>query len=134
MSNGSGRMVIVGIGDDGISGLTDPARRVLDEADALLGPPSTLRLLGETKGRQIPLDPDMAAAVAQVREVLRDAHPLELLAHLRVVDGEHASVAAVRGEPGELAVDPRLEAGVPALVGDLDVHALERSAAVATCW
>ena len=40
-----GKLVIVGIGDDGMAGLTESARRVVQEADVILGAPATLRLL-----------------------------------------------------------------------------------------
>jgi precorrin-6Y C5,15-methyltransferase (decarboxylating) len=67
------KIVIVGIGDDGLAGLTESARRVLAEADLVLGAESTLRLLEGLPGRAEPLDPDMAAAVRQVREALAQA-------------------------------------------------------------
>src|SRR5690606_17434684 len=50
------RIVIVGIGDDGLAGLTEAARRTVLEADVLLGAPATLRLLGEdAPGRRVAL-------------------------------------------------------------------------------
>ena len=45
MSDARSKLVIVGIGDDGLAGLTESARRVVAEADLILGAPSTLRLL-----------------------------------------------------------------------------------------
>lgn len=62
------KIVIVGIGDDGIAGLTENARKVLAEADLVMGAPATLRLLEGIKARQLPLDADMPTALRQVRE------------------------------------------------------------------
>jgi precorrin-6Y C5,15-methyltransferase (decarboxylating) len=67
------RLVIVGIGDDGLSGLTESARRIVHEADVILGAPATLRLLSEAPGRPIPLEPDMPAALRQVGDALHSA-------------------------------------------------------------
>jgi precorrin-6Y C5,15-methyltransferase (decarboxylating) len=70
------KIVIVGIGDDGAAGLTEAARKVVGEADVLLGAPSTLRLLGSLPARQVPLDTDMPAALRQVREALEFKRPV----------------------------------------------------------
>jgi precorrin-6B C5,15-methyltransferase / cobalt-precorrin-6B C5,C15-methyltransferase len=72
------KLVIVGIGDDGMAGLTESARRVVAEADPVLGAPSTLRLLegvGVVGGR-IALDADMPTALRQVREALGRSRPV----------------------------------------------------------
>jgi precorrin-6Y C5,15-methyltransferase (decarboxylating) len=70
------RLVIVGIGDDGLAGLTESARRTIVDADALLGAPSTLAVVGDTTGRKISLEPDMSAALRQVREALSARRPV----------------------------------------------------------
>jgi precorrin-6Y C5,15-methyltransferase (decarboxylating) len=70
------KLVIVGIGDDGEAGLTETARRVVAEADLILGAPATLRLLGATPARKVPLDPDMPAVLRQVREALAHHRPV----------------------------------------------------------
>lgn len=62
------KIVIVGIGDDGLAGLTDVARRLVLQADLILGAPSTLTLLDRAPARKVPLDPDMPTALGQVRE------------------------------------------------------------------
>jgi precorrin-6Y C5,15-methyltransferase (decarboxylating) len=67
------RIVIVGIGEDGLAGLTESARRFVQEADVLLGAPATLELVADAPGRQVPLDPDMPAALKQVREAIEAA-------------------------------------------------------------
>jgi precorrin-6Y C5,15-methyltransferase (decarboxylating) len=68
--------VIVGIGDDGLAGLTESARRIIQDADVILGAPATLRLLEGVPAARIPLDPDMPTAVRQVREALDRRHPV----------------------------------------------------------
>ena len=67
------KIVILGIGDDGLPGLTEANRRRISEADALLGGESTLRLVEAAPGRRVALDPEMGAALRQVREVLATA-------------------------------------------------------------
>jgi precorrin-6Y C5,15-methyltransferase (decarboxylating) len=67
------KVVILGIGEDGLAGLTESARKVVLEADALLGAPATLDLIADLPGRKIPLDPNMPAALKQVREAIDTA-------------------------------------------------------------
>ena len=69
------KIVIVGIGDDGLAGLTAQARQVIENADVILGAPSTLKLLdsGSFSGRRVELDPDISASLRQTREVLGTA-------------------------------------------------------------
>ena len=47
---------IVGIGDDGLSGLTTAAKNLLDEADVVIGMPHTLGLVGSLSSELIPVD------------------------------------------------------------------------------
>jgi precorrin-6Y C5,15-methyltransferase (decarboxylating) len=70
------RLVIVGIGDDGLAGLTDASRRTIVEADVVLGAPSTLAAVGDANDRKVPLDADMPAALRQVREALSSHRPV----------------------------------------------------------
>jgi precorrin-6Y C5,15-methyltransferase (decarboxylating) len=70
------RIVILGIGDDGLDGLTDAARRTLQGADLVLGAEATLRLLAQVPGKKLGLDPDMSVAVNQVREALYANQPV----------------------------------------------------------
>jgi len=71
-----GKLVIVGIGDDGMAGLTESARRVVHEADPILGAPSTLGLVEGAPGRKVALDAEMPAALRQVREALAGRKPV----------------------------------------------------------
>jgi precorrin-6B C5,15-methyltransferase / cobalt-precorrin-6B C5,C15-methyltransferase len=70
------KLVIVGIGDDGLAGLTEAARRTVAEADVILGAPATLRLLDGVGGKKVALEADMAAALRQVREALGARRPV----------------------------------------------------------
>ena len=76
MGESGGKLVIVGIGDDGMAGLTEAARRIVQEADPILGAPSTLRLIEGAAGRKVPLDPEMPEALRQVREALTGRRPV----------------------------------------------------------
>ena len=70
------KLVIIGIGDDGLSGLTESSRRVLAEADLILGASATLRLLEDLPARKVTLEADMPAALRQVREALGARRPV----------------------------------------------------------
>jgi precorrin-6B C5,15-methyltransferase / cobalt-precorrin-6B C5,C15-methyltransferase len=70
------KIVIVGIGDDGLAGLTERARKIVQDADVVLGAEATLRLLDGISGTRTPLDPEMTAALRQVREALSARAPV----------------------------------------------------------
>ena len=70
------KLVILGIGDDGLAGLTEPARRILMDADLILGAPPILSLLDGVPARKEPLEPDMSLALRQVREALEHRRPV----------------------------------------------------------
>ncbi|HMB02559.1 MAG TPA: precorrin-6y C5,15-methyltransferase (decarboxylating) subunit CbiE [Isosphaeraceae bacterium] len=76
MADARPKLVIVGIGDDGLAGLTESARRLVTEADLILGAPATLRLLEGAPAQRVPLDPDMPTALRQVREALEAHRPV----------------------------------------------------------
>jgi precorrin-6B C5,15-methyltransferase / cobalt-precorrin-6B C5,C15-methyltransferase len=76
VSDGQSKLVILGIGDDGLAGLTEPARRLVTTADLILGAPSILSLLEGVPARREPLEPDMSLALRQVREALRHRQPV----------------------------------------------------------
>lgn len=58
---------IIGIGDDGVDGLTSVARQLLDEAEIVLGSEPALSALGHIGARRLELG-DFAKAVAQLAE------------------------------------------------------------------
>ena len=70
------KLVILGIGDDGLAGLTDLARRTLAGSDLILAPSSILDLLADLPARKEALDPDMVKALGQVRESLHARSPV----------------------------------------------------------
>jgi precorrin-6B C5,15-methyltransferase / cobalt-precorrin-6B C5,C15-methyltransferase len=76
VSKSRSKLVILGIGDDGIAGLTEPARRRLLAADLVLGPPATLSLLDSVPNLKQALEPDMSVALRQVREALEYESPV----------------------------------------------------------
>ena len=76
MSDARSKLVILGIGDDGLAGLTEPARRLLMSADLILGAPRLLSLLESVPGRKQALEPDMSVALRQVREALAHQNPV----------------------------------------------------------
>lgn len=63
-SSGNGKVFIVGVGDDGLGGLTDQAREVVRTADLVVGAEQTL-------ARVAPLTSDQFAVGTDLREVAR---------------------------------------------------------------
>jgi precorrin-6Y C5,15-methyltransferase (decarboxylating) len=76
LNDSRSKLVILGIGDDGLAGLTETARRLLSSADLVLGASSTLALVGPVAARKEPLEPEMSLALAQVREALACRNPV----------------------------------------------------------
>jgi precorrin-6Y C5,15-methyltransferase (decarboxylating) len=70
------KLVILGIGDDGLAGLTEPARRRVIEADLILGTPAILSLLDSVPARRETLEADMSMALRQVKQALECASPV----------------------------------------------------------
>ena len=69
-------MVILGIGDEGPSGLTDRARQILAEADVIVGAAPVLAHLESQPGRRVVLEPEMSRAIEQVKDALRARKPV----------------------------------------------------------
>jgi len=76
LSEARSKLVILGIGDDGLAGLTESARRLVMAADLILGAPSILTLLESVRTRKQALEPDMSVALRQVREALEFSNPV----------------------------------------------------------
>jgi precorrin-6Y C5,15-methyltransferase (decarboxylating) len=70
------KMVILGVGDDGAAGLTAAARQILSDADLILGAASALELIGPTPARKEVLEPEMPAALEQVRAAWSAMRPV----------------------------------------------------------
>ena len=64
------KLVILGIGDDGLPGLTDASRKLLQQADLILSPVAMIGRLDGLKAAIKALEPDMPRALKQVREAL----------------------------------------------------------------
>ena len=64
------RVVIVGIGDDGYTGLSDPAKAVLADADLILGAPVVLRHVADLPARKSSFESEMASVTDQVRSAM----------------------------------------------------------------
>lgn len=75
-SEAASKLVILGIGDDGTAGLTEVSRRILAEADVILGSPSTLDHIGRVAGRKEALEAEMPAALEQVRAARSARRPV----------------------------------------------------------
>lgn len=76
MSEARSKLVILGIGDDGLAGLTELARRQVMDADLILAAPSILTLLESVRTRKQALEADMSLALRQVREALEYSNPV----------------------------------------------------------
>lgn len=57
---------IIGIGDDGLDGITAQARRLIDEAELLWGPEATLRLIPRGQGERRMFGNDLSDAVQSI--------------------------------------------------------------------
>ena len=57
---------IIGIGEDGLSGLTDAARKLVETADLLIGENHTLALVPEAGGERLPIGTSLDEAVTRL--------------------------------------------------------------------
>ena len=83
MSAPDPKVYIVGVGPDGLAGLTARARDLLQGADVVYGPGAVLDLLPELKAERVRLGPD----------------PQEALAALNAPDGRKRKALVVGGDP-----------------------------------
>lgn len=60
------RVYIIGIGDDGLEGLTTSARERIDQAELIFGSPHTLEALGEVAGERAPVSIDLDRMVQRI--------------------------------------------------------------------
>lgn len=60
------RVQIVGIGDDGIDGLSQPAQEVIRSADVLFGPPKTLEMLREVSAETVAISDGFEKVVERI--------------------------------------------------------------------
>ncbi|MGF1579428.1 MAG: precorrin-6y C5,15-methyltransferase (decarboxylating) subunit CbiE [Gemmataceae bacterium] len=64
------KIYIIGVGSDGETGLTGHARRILEEAEMLLGSDQALSLLGNVRGEPVRVGPDLPEVVRTLEENL----------------------------------------------------------------
>ncbi len=65
----SSRIRIVGIGDDGLEGLTAQARQLIESADVLVGNASTLDKIPASAARRVPADGDLETLSETIRGI-----------------------------------------------------------------
>jgi precorrin-6Y C5,15-methyltransferase (decarboxylating) len=70
VSPSESRIHIIGVGSDGLAGLTRWARDLLESADLVFGAEQTLGLLPELRAERVPLGPDLPEAVALLNSQL----------------------------------------------------------------
>ena len=78
-SHGWGKVYIVGIGDDGLAGLTESAKRRLQECDLLLGTERSLEIVTDVTCECRTINTDLAELVRQI-EAGRDTRRIVVLA------------------------------------------------------
>jgi len=57
---------IVGIGDDGLEGLTTPARQLVQQAEMLVGPKHALAAAAASKAEKLEIGSDLDAVVKKI--------------------------------------------------------------------
>jgi precorrin-6Y C5,15-methyltransferase (decarboxylating) len=62
------KVYILGIGDDGIEGLTASAKQRLEQAELILGPDRSLSMLSGMKAKQVPVGGSLEELVRHIRE------------------------------------------------------------------
>jgi len=64
----SGNIYIVGIGDDGIDGLTSQSTRILGDADVVVGSPDVLNHVAKVAAEKTPVGGDLAEIVETIQQ------------------------------------------------------------------
>ena len=60
---------IIGMGDDGLDGLTSPARKIIEQAEVLVGGDAALKALPKSAAQRIAIGADLDDAISQVAKV-----------------------------------------------------------------
>lgn len=71
MATGDGKLYIIGLGGDGLAGLTARARDLVMSADVAFGSESVFQLVPEMKAERCPLGADLRTAVTALESFLR---------------------------------------------------------------
>jgi precorrin-6Y C5,15-methyltransferase (decarboxylating) len=66
VSPGESRVYIIGVGSDGLAGLTARARDLLERAEVVFGAEQTLQLLADLRAQRVPLGSDLHEVVAAI--------------------------------------------------------------------
>jgi len=80
MNRAEQRIHIIGIGSDGIAGLTTRARELIQGADAILGSDAVLRIIPEPHGERIALGTDLPEVLSTLTRLLDQGRRAVLLA------------------------------------------------------
>ena len=60
---------IIGLGDDGLDGVSDAARQLIRDAEIIVGDDRTLSRIGTTTGQRMPVGSDMDEVVEKIAEL-----------------------------------------------------------------
>jgi precorrin-6B C5,15-methyltransferase / cobalt-precorrin-6B C5,C15-methyltransferase len=71
-------LAVIGIGEDGLAGLSAAARALIDAAELVVGGDRHLALVGETKGERLPWRQPLADTIALI--AARRGKPVAVLA------------------------------------------------------
>lgn len=66
------KIQIIGIGDDGLEGVTEAARRMIEQADLIIGASPMLALLPTSTAERLELDADLGGVVERLRSASSD--------------------------------------------------------------
>ena len=64
------KIPVIGVGPDGLTGLTERSRDLLNHADIVFGSEAALRLLPELRAERVPIGTDLPAAVARLKSLV----------------------------------------------------------------
>jgi precorrin-6Y C5,15-methyltransferase (decarboxylating) len=69
MAASEAKIHIIGMGDDGLDGLTSPARKIIEQAEVLVGGDAALKTLPKSAAQRIAIGADLDDAIGQVAKV-----------------------------------------------------------------
>ena len=68
MNRDRARIHIIGIGDDGLNGVTQVSRNLIQEADLIVGSKHTLALITEVEGQKLLVGTDMDSTIKTIQQ------------------------------------------------------------------
>lgn len=69
MAASEAKIHIIGMGDDGLDGLTSPARKIIEQAEVLVGGDAALKTLPKSAAQRIAIGADLDDAIGQIAKV-----------------------------------------------------------------